>query len=326
MSLPSCYRRYIGTIHFHPVLHSHAKYWKLPTPFPKAVYKNAGTWCVSSTPLPTFWRSSLRVLCLLPIPSGWLDYWSPSWLLRSACHLWGHICGMCRGIWNARCAGEHRTVGGVCSQPSGGVHAQTDMLDSRVCVWAGWLVGSVGGLADRVHRPAGRACEMVVKIPVPIAVSPVPFLCSLLPPNYLVMLVASVFWVRGDRSGLIRQCPERLGKLHTQLSLSLSCRRNHNLRRSLLCWVVWLVGQMIQVKWNCTFYPFLCNCSQILCSTGVLEPFYSTPELSYRYWLLNQCLHQGMRTEASYPAILLTDVYISSSNNRQRLINNLSVL
>ena len=32
--------------------------------------------------------------------------------------------------------GEHRTVGGVCSQPSGGVHAQTDMLDGRVCVWA----------------------------------------------------------------------------------------------------------------------------------------------------------------------------------------------
>ena len=190
--------------------------------FHKAVYKNNWTRFVSSATLPSFWRSSLRVLCLLPIPSSWLNYWSPSWLLRSACHLRGHICGICRGIWNARCAGEHRTVGGVCSQPSGGVHAQTDILDGRVCVWAGWLVGSVGGLADRVHRPAGRACEMVVKIPVPIAVRPVPFLCSLLPPNYLVMPVASVFWVRGDRSGFIRQCPERLGKLHTRFSLYLA--------------------------------------------------------------------------------------------------------
>ena len=190
---------------------------------------------------PHLLKEQSQAMCLLPTQSTWLDYWSPSWLLRSACHLRGHICGICRGIWNATCAGEHRTVGSVCSQPSGGVHAQTDMLDGRVCVWAGWLVASVGGLADRVHKPAGRTCEMVVKIPVPVAVRLVPFLCSLLPPNYLVVLVASAFWVRGDRSRLIRQCPERLGKLHTQLSLS--CRKNHSLRRSLLCWVVWLVGK-----------------------------------------------------------------------------------
>ena len=92
----------------------------------------------------------------------------------------------------------------------------------------------MGELADSVHRPAGQACGIVVEIPVPFAVNHAPFLCSLLSPNNLVMPVPSVFWVRGDRSRLIRQCPERLGKLHTQFSLSLSRRRIHSLRRPLL--------------------------------------------------------------------------------------------
>lgn len=61
----------------------------------------------------------------------------------------------------------------------------------------------MGGLADRVHRPAGQACGIVVEIPVPFAVEHAPFLCSLLSPNNVVMPVPSVFWVRGAEAGLL---------------------------------------------------------------------------------------------------------------------------
>lgn len=175
--------------------------------------------CVSSAPLPTFWRSSLR-LCASCQPKvlDWITEVHPGfWDLHVA---WGDTFVAYVGAYGmpgvqgstgqlAACAVSHLV---------GSMHRQICWTVGFVC-GPDWLVGSVGGLADRVHKPAGRACEMVVKIPVPVAVRLVPFLCSLLPPNYLLVLVASVFWVRGDRSRLIRQCPERLGKLHTRLSL-----------------------------------------------------------------------------------------------------------
>lgn len=100
---------YIFTLPYRVMLSTES----FPPLFPEALHQNDCTLKVSSTTLPAFWSSHLRVVCLLPILKSQSVCWNPCELSRSACHLWGHICG----IWHARCVGEHRTVGGAYSQP-----------------------------------------------------------------------------------------------------------------------------------------------------------------------------------------------------------------
>lgn len=130
-----------------------------PPLFPKAVRKNSGTLNVSSTALPAFWRSNLRVcaFCQSQKVDGIAKVHAGSWDLRviygGTFVAYVGTCGMPGVQVNAG-----QLVGFAVSPSVGSMYRQACWVVVFVCgladwwdLWVGWLTGSTGQLARPVE-------------------------------------------------------------------------------------------------------------------------------------------------------------------------------